>query len=213
MRMMNQSVDVLRRRPANAIAPRQSLAAAAFGFLIWALIMLSIAEFVAYQIIADNQHLQGQPWGYVLHYGIWMAFGGAPFYPALDELLSTNQKILPVALPVIAAAALTAYFLPSINAARRKSLRRFAVYFVNLLTGWTGFGWLVALVILRGNDQASPRTAPARPPRRTRTGRSILPASGPIATRSTRREGIKTVDRHEPAVAHRDSSRSWVRPR
>lgn len=38
------------------------------------------------------------------------------------------------------------YFLPTVVAMRRKHINWRAIFLTNLLLGWTGFGWVVALI-------------------------------------------------------------------
>jgi hypothetical protein len=42
--------------------------------------------------------------------------------------------------------ALSLYFLPTIIARKRQHRNRVAIFALNLLTGWTGWGWVAALV-------------------------------------------------------------------
>lgn len=44
------------------------------------------------------------------------------------------------------AASILAYFLPSMIASRRRHPSAGAIFLLNLLTGWTGIGWLAALI-------------------------------------------------------------------
>jgi hypothetical protein len=46
----------------------------------------------------------------------------------------------------IAVAALIGYFLPALIAAGRKHHQNGAIFTLNLLLGWTFFGWVAALV-------------------------------------------------------------------
>lgn len=48
------------------------------------------------------------------------------------------------------------YFLPAIVAHRRLTRNRYSVAVVNLLTGWTGIGWVVALAMAASNTLDEP---------------------------------------------------------
>ena len=45
-----------------------------------------------------------------------------------------------------AVASLIIYFIPSLIAAIRGHDNSFAIFLTNLLLGWTGIGWIVALI-------------------------------------------------------------------
>jgi Superinfection immunity protein len=47
---------------------------------------------------------------------------------------------------IVVSLALAAYFLPSIVAAARKHRNTTAIFFLNLLLGWSGIGWVGALI-------------------------------------------------------------------
>jgi Superinfection immunity protein len=211
--LLNQRAEELQRRQPGNAAARRSLVAAMFGFFFRLAILLVIMEAAIVWWTADRQDLQGQPLGYILHYAIWSAIGQASFYPALDEFLQSSQSALPFLLPAALSAALTFYFLPSINAARRKTGPRFAVYIINTLTGWSGIGWIIALIASFAGGRGQPQMAPASGNRPGRPRRSILPSTGPASFKPTRSAVVRTMARSEPAIMRRGSSQSWVRPR
>jgi hypothetical protein len=210
---LNQRLEALRQQQANARAPRRGLVAALFGFLFRLLLLLIVVEIVVYWLIADSHALQGAPWGQVLHYGIWLAVGQFSGFEALDQVLWRLHGELPFVLPPALALAATLYFLPSINAARRQTPARFAVYPINLLLGWSGVGWLLALFI----SAASGRMPLAvRGPSRARPAqvrRSVLPSTRSSAVTVARRPTSRVGERRDPAVMRREPSRSWIRPR
>lgn len=39
------------------------------------------------------------------------------------------------------------YFLPTLIAAARQTHNSVGIFFLNLLLGWTGIGWIIALII------------------------------------------------------------------
>ncbi len=47
---------------------------------------------------------------------------------------------------ILLAIAIAVYLLPSIVARRRKHHQRLAIFMLNLLLGWSGLGWIVALI-------------------------------------------------------------------
>jgi Superinfection immunity protein len=57
----------------------------------------------------------------------------------------------------VAAAALSVflYFVPTVIAVGRRAPNAVSVFGVNLLLGWTGVGWLIALFMSAGRDERS----------------------------------------------------------
>ena len=47
---------------------------------------------------------------------------------------------------ILLAIAIGVYLLPSIVAMRRRHHQRLAIFMLNLLLGWSGLGWIVALI-------------------------------------------------------------------
>jgi hypothetical protein len=198
------------------VAARRSLVAALFSVFSRLTVALAVVEFAFFLMSADWPDFQGQPLGYVLHYAIWAGIGEASFYPVLDEFLQANQSALPFLLPITLSAALTLFFLPSINAMRRRAGSRFVVYLLNFFVGWSGIGWIMALIAsFAGDGRRVHRTQmmPAARNRPARPRRSILPSTGPAPVRPTRSAVDRTTGRTESAVMRRSSSQSWVRPR
>ena len=60
-------------------------------------------------------------------------------------------------LAVLAVTVLGLFFLPTIIAIRRQSPRMMAVGLINVILGWSGFGWSLALALA-----LAPRTEPVR---------------------------------------------------
>ena len=46
---------------------------------------------------------------------------------------------------IIVVLSILLYLLPSIVASRRNHLQATPIFIINLLTGWTGIGWVLAL--------------------------------------------------------------------
>lgn len=60
----------------------------------------------------------------------------------LDTLLKFGVWLL---IPIIIIALLL-YFLPSFVATNKHKKQSLAIFFLNLFAGWTGIGWLIALI-------------------------------------------------------------------
>jgi Superinfection immunity protein len=70
------------------------------------------------------------------------------------------------------------YFVPTVIAVGRNAPNALSVFGVNLLLGWTGIGWLVALFMSVGSDERSkPGPVFTHIGTRYRFGYSIQPAS------------------------------------
>lgn len=54
-----------------------------------------------------------------------------------------DATVLLVAILIVS---LLVYFLPSVVASKRRHRERGAIFVLNLLAGWTFFGWVAALV-------------------------------------------------------------------
>jgi len=48
--------------------------------------------------------------------------------------------------PFISTLGLVLYFLPSFIAFYRRHHNRYAIFMLNLLLGWSGLGWIIALI-------------------------------------------------------------------
>ena len=133
---------------------QRSLVGAAFGFFFRWLFLLALVEAVAMFVIADSQGLSNEPWGYIFHYVVWYAltqpifpdelyvglqdwFGLTPavlshVYDHVNPIVQDNQDALVYYTPAAAALVLTLFFLPTINANRRRNPIRFLVFLANL---------------------------------------------------------------------------------
>jgi hypothetical protein len=67
--------------------------------------------------------------------------GSIPAQAAPEDSATSAVVVL-----VIVMLALAAYFLPSIVAAARKHRNTTAIFFLNLLLGWSGIAWIGALI-------------------------------------------------------------------
>lgn len=71
-------------------------------------------------------------------------------HPTHQSNLSPIQAVLAVAVLFLF---LYIYFLPTITAIKRNSPRKTAVIVLNVLFGFTLFGWVVALILATKKDQ------------------------------------------------------------
>ena len=117
-------------------------------------------------IVAERDGLGNESWGLIFHHTVWYPLtqpifppeiydllrdwiGITPadlntFYRDVNEAIEEHQDLLVYAVPVGAALALTLFFLPAINAGRRRSPIRFFVYLANF-----------AIVVLAGEKPAA----------------------------------------------------------
>jgi hypothetical protein len=72
-----------------------------------------------------------------------------------DHSIVSDRKGRPISATIsIVVAVLTfGYMLPWMVAALRGKSNHWAIFFVNLLVGWTVIGWIVALVMAAGTHQ------------------------------------------------------------
>jgi hypothetical protein len=157
------------------------------------------------------------------------------FYGAINEALETHQDILVFAVPAAIALALTLFFLPAINAGRRRSPVRVLIYLANLavvlLLGEMGDGvivlWLAAFVFswlgggARKSRPAPVETAsgPARPvataaPTGQPSRRVPAIPAAPTGAAAVERAGRAVAAlKREPTVTRRSDGASWIRAR
>jgi len=225
---------------------RRSLFSAAFGFWFRFLFLFGLAEAVLIFVFAGTSGETDASWGDDLRYGLWYILKEAKlpseFYDGLQQLtglttarlaaaydsmqpyLDQYRQVLVFAAPAALALALTLYFLPSINATRRRNPIRIIIFLANLAAGplyavFTGapvvwFGAFILSFAGRGGLRLPkpPVRAPAKapPPQSAHptTGRTVVGASGG-ADHSAR--AVLALKR-EPTVVRRGGG-SWVRPR
>jgi len=228
---------------------RRSLLGAAFGYFFRFLFLIGLAQAAAMFVVANLDGLTDEPLGLIFHHTVWYPLtqpifpaefyellrdwtGVTPadlntFYGEINAGLEEHQDILVFAVPAGAALALTLFFLPAINAGRRRSPIRFFVFLANLavvpLAAELGDGisvvWLAALVFsfVGGRGARMPqaqRTAPSEPerPARPKPQPAVVPtaATAGVAERAKR---SATVVRREPTVVRRSGGDSWIRAR
>ncbi|MGE0119505.1 MAG: hypothetical protein AB7S71_08815 [Dongiaceae bacterium] len=236
------------RQQPSAAAPRRSLLGAAFGHFFRFLFLIGLAQAAAMFVVAVAEGLEGEPWGMIFHYLVWDVLTQPIFPPAfydllrdgigltpadlgavyvwINETIEIHQDVLVYAVPVAAALALTLFFLPSINAGRRRSPIRVLVYLANLaiLVFLRAIGpgavvvWLAAFVFSFAGggtgrvSRPAPSPAPAQPERVARP----VPASRPAASAGgtvERAARPAVVARREPTVTRRGDAPSWIRAR
>lgn len=236
-----------------AAAGGRSLFGAAFGHFFRWLFLFALAEAAAMFVVADNEGLTNEPWGVIFHYVVWYpltqpifppqiyevlqnSFGLTPadlsaLYDRINPIIQEQQDALVFYVPAAAALALTLFFLPAINAGRRRSPIRFFVLLANLavifLLGQWREGviglWLAAFVFSfvgggarRALRQPQPQTAgqqprPASQPQKAaRPAPAAMPAPASVVQRAPRT--ATPLNKREPAVV-RHGGGSWVRGR
>jgi hypothetical protein len=250
------------RRQSAATGRRRSLFGAAFGSFFRFLLIFGLVEAALMFLIADREGLGAESWGYIFHYSVWYLLTQpilppdayeflrdaagitsadlAALYERLNEYLQQQQDVLVFAVPAGAAAALTVFFLPGINAGRRRSPIRLLVYIANLAViplypAW-GAGvailWLAALVfsfVHRVDRSQRPESRPAAAAQPQKAAHPVVAAqpqtpSRPAATAAAASSAATSVIargarqttglRRDPTVLRRGSSNaSWVRER
>jgi hypothetical protein len=223
---------------------RRGLFAASLGFWFRILLLIGVVQAVAMFVVADTEGIGDESWGYIFYYTIWYGLTQPVLPPEIYQLLSSQigvtagdlaklfdlidptlrsyQDILVFAAPAALALAVTLYFLPSINAARRRSPIRLIVYLMNLAAGplFVSFSaapllWLGALVLsLAGRGglrMALPTGVRAKTPAPQPARAAPPPARAATATAAAERP--TAGPRREPAVARRGGGGSWIRPR
>jgi hypothetical protein len=244
-----------RRNPAGP--PRRSLPRAVFGHFLRFLILVGIVQAVAMFVIATVDYLDNESWGMIFHYVVWYAltqpifppevydllrdWAGATrgdlhaFYAEINPALEADQDVLVFAVPAAIALALTLFFLPAINAGRRRSPIRVLVYLANFavipLLGEMGEGvivlWLAAFVFswlgggARKSRPAPVETAsgPARPvataaPTGQPSRRVPAIPAAPTGAAAVERAGRAVAAlKREPTVTRRSGGATWIRAR
>lgn len=246
---LQQRAKAERRRDQPSASARRSLFGAAFGYLFRFLFLIALVQAAAMFVVAEMDGLSNESWGLIFHHTVWYPLK-QPIFPAevydllrdwigltqgdlgafyayVNEDIEKHQDLLVYAVPAGAALALTLFFLPAINAGRRRSPIRVFVYLANLaaiaLAGELGEGvivvWLAAFVFsFVGGGSVRARKAP--PPARTvsEPERPVRPhpavAAVPVAASVVARSGRPAaVSRREPPVSRRNGGGSWIRAR
>src|SRR5215831_7860127 len=230
----------------------RSLFGAAFGFWFRFLFLFALAEAVVLFAFAGINGENDASWGDQLRYALWYVLkqqalpndsyrvleqvaGLAPstltdFYDWMRPSLDAYRDQLIFAVPVGLALALTLYFLPAINAARRKNPIRIFVYLLNLAAAplYLKFAgapvlWLGALILSFAGRGGLRLPKPAPHPATVPTSQPSRPAKGrPVRVEAARAEAAAGGPDHagravvalkrEPTVIRRGGG-SWVRPR
>ena len=248
-------------RPA-AGGPRRGLFGAAFGSFFRYLLLFAALQAAAMIVVAGLEGLEDEPWGLIYHHAVWYPLTQPilpePVYGVLrewigvtpDDLLALYERIngfvqewqdaLVFLTPVAAALALTLFFLPSINARRRRSPIRLVIFLANLavlvLIAEMRLGviviWLAAFVFsFVGGGRAftvpkaqapagTPRPSDAKPSVRSATAPRTAPATraagaGQSATGMQQRATRESRSSSRDAVVARQigTGGSWIRAR
>ncbi len=254
LRKRAQQMQKAQRTAAQGGGRQRSLLGAAFGHFFRWLFLFALAEAAAMFIVANSEGLTGEPWGYIFHYVVWYAltqpilpaeayaalqdwFSLTPadlsaLYDRINPFVQEQQDALVFCVPVAASLALTLFFLPAINAGRRRSPIRFLVWLANwavvfLSKPWGGGAivlWLAAFAFsFAGGGRRAPRqpqpqaaNQPPRPagqPQKHKAARPV-PAAAPARESAVQRAVHSVVAlRREPTVSRRDGGGSWIRAR
>jgi hypothetical protein len=237
-----------RRQPAqrhDGGRARRSLLGAVFGYFFRFLFLIGLAQAAVMFLVAQLDGLTNESLGLIFHHTVWYPLtqpilppevygllgdwiGLTPadlsaFYTDINEDIERHQDVLVYAVPAGAALALTLFFLPAINAGRRRSPIRIFVYLANfaviVLAGELGEGiiviWLAALVfsfVGGGSVRARKASPPERPSSQPERPARPQPAAVPAAAvaRSSR---PAVVERRDPTVVRRAGGSSWIRGR
>ena len=149
---------------------QRSLVGAAFGHFFRWLFLFAIAEAVAMFVVADNEGLSNEPWGVIFHYLVWYPLTQpifpdevyqalrdwfvltpadlSAFYDRINPFIQEQQDALVFYVPAAASLALTLFFLPAINAARRRSPIRFLVWLANWAVVFLFVPWQQGVIAL-----------------------------------------------------------------
>jgi hypothetical protein len=240
-----------------AAAGGRSLFGAAFGHFFRWLFLFALAEAAAMFVVADNEGLTNEPWGVIFHYIVWYpltqpifpaeiyqglrdSLGVTPadlsaLYDRINPIIQEQQDALVFYVPAAAALALTLFFLPVINAGRRRSPIRFLVLLANLAVIFLFSQWRESVIglwfaaFIFSFVGGGARRAPRQPQPQTQTqtasqqsrpaGQSqkaarpaprAMPARVSVVERASRT--ATPLNKREPAVV-RHGGGSWVRGR
>ncbi len=253
LRKRAQKPEKAQRQSAVRQAGNRSLLGAAFGHFFRWLLLFALAEAAAMFIVADSEGLTGESWGYIFHYVVWYAltqpilpaeaygalqdwFSLTPadlsaFYDRINPFIQEQQDALVFYVPVAAALALTLFFLPAINAGRRRNPIRFLVWLANwavvfLSRPWGGgiiVLWLAAFAfsflgggVRRAPRQPQPQVASQQPQPASQPQKAArpVPAAMPAPVSAVQRSARPAValNKREPTVIRRGGG-SWIRAR
>jgi hypothetical protein len=247
-----------------ATGPQRSLVGAVFGHFFRWLFLFAIAEAAAMFVVADSEGLQNEPWGVIFHYLVWYPLTQpilpeeisvglqtwlgvaqadlAAFYDRINPFLQEQQDALVFYTPAAASLALTLFFLPAINAARRRSPIRFLIWLANWAVAFLAVSWGESVIVLwaaafvfsflgggakraprQAQPQAQPQAAtqpsrpaaqPSRPAAQPQKAARPTPAAMPIRASVVDRSAraATALNKREPAIV-RHGTGSWVRGR
>jgi Superinfection immunity protein len=194
--------------------PRRGLAGAVIRFFFRLVVLLAAFEAAVMFALANSQGITEEPLGDIFHttvlYGLVDGLGEVGLYEAtVRPALELLGDAAPFLAPLAVALAATIYFLPSINAARIGNPIRFLVYIINLVFGWSLFGWFVALVLslITGLGRVAPAVATPSRPAAPASRRAPAPTRTASAAPTARNVRVPTV------VRSGGQAGSWIRPR
>ena len=248
--LMKRAQQMQRQSASRGSGGRQgSLFGAAFGTWFRFLIFFGLIEAVVLFAFSENGGSANVSLGDHLRYALYYVLSAqalpADLYNGLQQLtgltsdnlgaaydwmqptLDSSADVLVFVIPAALALILTVYFLPWINAARRRSPIRLIVYLLNLaaaplLLKFTGAPvlWLGAFVLSfagRGGLQLPQaklkRPPPSAAPTPQKARAAAAPAKVPAAATGASHSAREAVSlKREPTVIRRGGG-SWVRPR
>lgn len=210
----------------------RSLIGAAFGHFFRWLLLFAIAEAVAMFIVAGNEELTNEPWGVIFHYLVWYPltqpifpdevyqalrdwFGLAPadlsaFYDRINPFIQEQQDALVFYTPVAASLLLTLFFLPVINAARRRSPIRFLVWLANWAVVFLAVPWREGVIALwlgafvfsffGGGAQRAPRQPQPQPQPQSRPQAQPQAAAQQARSVRKRQKGVRPAPTPMPVA-------------
>jgi hypothetical protein len=232
---------------------QRGLVGAAFGHFFRWLFLFALAEAAAMFIVADSQGLDNESWGYIFHYVVWYALtqpilpaeayaalqdwaGLTPadlsaLYERINPFIQEQQAALMFYVPAAASLALTLFFLPAINAGRRRSPIRFLIWLANWAIVFLSMPWGEGVIVLwvtafvfsfvGGGGQRAPRqphlqvaTQPSRPANQPQKSARPAPAAMPVPASVVQRapRTATPLNKREPAIV-RHGGGSWIRGR
>jgi len=236
-----------------AAAGGRSLLGAAFGHFFRWLFLFALAEAAAMFVVADSEGLTNESRGYIFQYVVryaltqpilpaeayaalqdWFGLTSADlsaFYYQINPFIQEQQDALVFYVPAAASLALTLFFLPAINAGRRRSPIRFLVWLANWAVVFLSMPWGEGVIVLwvaafvfsfvggggqRALRQPQPQvsTQQSRPASQRQKSARPAPTAMPVPASVVQRapRTATPLNKREPAVV-RHGGGSWIRGR
>jgi hypothetical protein len=154
--LAKRAVQMAQSTARNAYQAKSGFAAAIIWTFIRLVLLLGVVLGGFLYFYADAEGVTDLEFGDIVRYALHNLFN-VQVRAADDDVAAAT-----IAMPFFAAAGLTIYFLPAINAARRQHPHYNKILFLNMALGWTAAVWLICLLwsALTFGDRA-PAPAPA----------------------------------------------------